>query len=64
MVEVNYPFAGSDRAALTPRSTHLPSSRAVGIFLVKVLDPKGKTFLDPVMKPIERLLYKVLGIDP
>ncbi len=25
---------------------------------------KGKTFLDPVVKPIERLTYKLTGVDP
>ena len=39
-------------------------TKPLGIFLFKVLDPKGKTFLDPVIKPIERLCYKLFGIDP
>ena len=24
----------------------------------------GKTFLDPVFKPLERLTYKLIGVDP
>ena len=24
----------------------------------------GKTFLDPVIKPVEKLTYKLIGIDP
>lgn len=39
-------------------------TRPLGIFLFKVLDPRGKTFLDPVLKPVERLLYKLFRIDP
>ena len=29
-----------------------------------MLDARGKTFLDPVFRPLERLTYKVLGVDP
>src|ERR1700712_2481144 len=39
-------------------------TRPLGAFIYRVLDPKGKTFLDPVLKPVERLLYKLFGIDP
>ena len=39
-------------------------TKPLGIYLTKVLDPKEKTFLDPVMKPLERLLYKLFGVDP
>jgi K+-transporting ATPase ATPase A chain len=39
-------------------------TRPVGIYLFHVLDPNGKTFLDPVLRPIERLIYKLFGIDP
>jgi K+-transporting ATPase ATPase A chain len=39
-------------------------TKPLGIYLVKVLDPSQKTFLDPVVKPVERLLYKLFGIDP
>ena len=28
------------------------------------LNPGEKTFLDPIVKPIERLLYAILGVDP
>lgn len=39
-------------------------TKPVGLYLVAVLDPAGKTFLDPVFKPIERLIYRLLGVDP
>jgi potassium-transporting ATPase potassium-binding subunit len=39
-------------------------TKPVGLYLVRVLDEEGKTFLDPVMKPIERLLYRFSGLDP
>lgn len=39
-------------------------TKPVGLYLVKVLDPGGKTFLDPVFKPVERLIYRILGVDP
>src|SRR5689334_3488159 len=42
----------------------LAITKPLGIYLTKVLDPKAKTFLDPVIKPIERLLYKLFGVDP
>jgi len=29
-----------------------------------VLDANGKTFLDPVIKPLEKLTYKLTGVDP
>ncbi len=39
-------------------------TKPMGIYLVQVLDSGGKTFLDPVMGPIERLLYVLLRVDP
>src|SRR5579871_882168 len=42
----------------------LALTKPLGVYLVKVLDPAAKTFLDPVMKPFERLFYKLFGIDP
>jgi K+-transporting ATPase ATPase A chain len=41
----------------------LAITRPLGIFLLRVLDPKGKTFLDPILRPIERGLYRILGVD-
>jgi K+-transporting ATPase ATPase A chain len=45
----------------------LAITKPLGIYLLQVLDPEraGKgTFLDPVLGPIERLIYKLLGVDP
>ena len=41
-------------------------TKPMGIFLLRILDPEheGRTFLDPVLGPLERLIYKVLGIKP
>jgi K+-transporting ATPase ATPase A chain len=39
-------------------------TKPVGLYLCKVLDVDGKTFLDPVIKPLEKLTYKVCGINP
>ncbi len=40
------------------------TARPLGLFLYAVLDASGRTFLDPVLKPVERLLYKLLRVDP
>jgi K+-transporting ATPase ATPase A chain len=39
-------------------------TKPVGLYLVQVLDSKGKTFLDPVVGPLERLLYRVFRVRP
>jgi len=39
-------------------------TKPLGLYLVQVLDVHGKTCLDPVVKPFERLTYRVCGIDP
>ncbi len=39
-------------------------TKPVGLYLVRVLDAGGKTFLDPALKPVERLLYRLMGVDP
>jgi potassium-transporting ATPase potassium-binding subunit len=36
--------------------------RPLGIYIARVLEGE-KTFLDPVLRPIERLIYKASGID-
>ena len=42
----------------------LAITKPLGLYLCQVLDVDGKTFLDPVFKPLERLTYKVIGVDP
>ncbi len=39
-------------------------TKLVGLYLVRVLEPDGKTWLDRPIRPVERLLYRVLGVDP
>ena len=39
-------------------------TKPLGLYLVKVLDTQGRTFLDRLVKPVERLTYRVCGIDP
>jgi K+-transporting ATPase ATPase A chain len=36
--------------------------RPLGVYMAKVLEGE-KTFLDPVLRPVERLIYRVSGID-
>ncbi|WAC19551.1 potassium-transporting ATPase subunit KdpA [Luteolibacter sp. SL250] len=38
-------------------------TKPLGIHLTKVLDADGKTFLDPVIRPLERLTYALMGVD-
>ena len=42
----------------------LAITKPLGLYLCKVLDVDRKTFLDPVFKPLERLTYKLIGVDP
>jgi K+-transporting ATPase ATPase A chain len=39
-------------------------TKPLGIYLVQVLDAHGRTFLDPVVKPLEKLSYRLFGVDP
>jgi K+-transporting ATPase ATPase A chain len=39
-------------------------TKPVGLYLVKVLDAEGKTFLDPALKPLERVLYRLFRVNP
>ena len=41
----------------------LAITKPMGVYLCKVLDADGRTFLDPVMKPIERLVYRLTGVE-
>ena len=37
-------------------------TKPAGVFMCRVFD-RDKTFLDPVLRPIERLIYRLTGID-
>ena len=38
-------------------------TKPIGLYLMRVLDANGKTWLDPVLKPFERITYRLLGVD-
>jgi K+-transporting ATPase ATPase A chain len=38
-------------------------TKPVGLYLLRVLDPAGRTLLDPILKPVERVLYRICGVD-
>src|SRR5664279_5915613 len=40
----------------------LAITKPLGVFMVKVFS-RERTFLDPVVRPLERLLYRVTGVD-
>jgi potassium-transporting ATPase potassium-binding subunit len=39
-------------------------TKPMGLYLVQVLDPNGRTWLDPVLRPLERGTYRVMGVRP
>jgi K+-transporting ATPase ATPase A chain len=39
-------------------------TKPMGLYLVQVLDPNGRTWLDPVLRPLERGTYRLLGVRP
>ncbi|MHC1728456.1 MAG: potassium-transporting ATPase subunit KdpA [Syntrophobacteraceae bacterium] len=41
----------------------LAATKPVGKYLLGVLDAKGGTFVDPILKPVENLFYRLSGID-
>lgn len=42
----------------------LAITKPVGLYLLRVLEPDGKTPLDPLLKPVERMLYRLCRIEP
>lgn len=38
-------------------------TKPIGAYLGQVLDPRGRTWLDPVVRPLERWTYRLLGVD-
>jgi K+-transporting ATPase ATPase A chain len=38
-------------------------TRPMGLYLVRVLDPNGKTWLDPMLRPLEWVTYRLMGLD-
>jgi potassium-transporting ATPase potassium-binding subunit len=39
-------------------------TKPMGLYLVQVLDADGRTWLDPVLRPLERGTYRLMGIRP
>lgn len=39
-------------------------TKPIGLYLTKVLDPQGRTWLDPVISPFEKLTYRLMGVTP
>ena len=39
-------------------------TKPLGLYIFRVLEPEGKTWLDRPVKPIERLIYRALRIEP
>ena len=39
-------------------------TKPIGLYLVQVLDVNGRTWLDPVLRPLERGTYRAMGVDP
>jgi len=39
-------------------------TKPMGLYLMQVLDAQGRTWFDPVLKPLERLSYWVMGVRP
>jgi K+-transporting ATPase ATPase A chain len=42
----------------------LAITKPLGLYLLQVLDANGRTWLDPLWKPVEKLTYRLCGIDP
>ncbi len=38
-------------------------TKPMGLYLLRVLDVNGKTWLDPVVRPLERVTYRLMGVD-
>jgi K+-transporting ATPase ATPase A chain len=38
--------------------------RPVGTYLLRVFEPGGRTWLDPMMRPAERAIYRICRVDP
>jgi K+-transporting ATPase ATPase A chain len=37
-------------------------TKPMGLYLMQVLDARGRTWFDPVLKPLENVTYKVMGV--
>ncbi len=39
-------------------------TKPMGLYLMRVLDANGRTWLDPLLRPLERLTYRFVGVKP
>ncbi|HEY1662031.1 MAG TPA: potassium-transporting ATPase subunit KdpA [Verrucomicrobiae bacterium] len=39
-------------------------TKPLGLYINRVLNPGGRTGIDPVVRPLEKLTYRLLGVDP
>src|ERR1043165_8982120 len=39
-------------------------TKPMGIYLMQVLDANGRTWFDPVLRPLERLTYRLMVVEP
>jgi len=37
-------------------------TKPMGLYLMRVLDVNGKTWFDPILRPLERLTYRLMGV--
>src|SRR6516162_5693889 len=37
-------------------------TKPMGLYLMQVLDAKGRTWFDPAIRPLERLTYRLMGV--
>ncbi|MGH7972422.1 MAG: potassium-transporting ATPase subunit KdpA, partial [Limisphaerales bacterium] len=37
-------------------------TKPMGLYLLQVLDANGRTWFDPVLRPLERLTYRLMGV--
>jgi potassium-transporting ATPase potassium-binding subunit len=38
-------------------------TKPMGLYLLRVLDASGRTWIDPILKPLERLTYRLMGVQ-
>src|SRR5258705_11525098 len=37
-------------------------TKPMGLYLMQVLDANGRTWFDPILKPLERVTYRLMGV--
>ena len=39
-------------------------TKPAGLYLLRILDANGRTWFDSLLRPLERLTYRLMGVDP